>query len=122
MKAIVYQHYGSPDVLRYEEIEQPIPGSHEVLIAVRAASVNPIDWHFMRGMPYFLRAMTGVRKPRVTRLGMDVAGRVEAIGSDVTRFKPGDEVFGASQGAFAENVNAPESRLAIKPANVTFEH
>jgi NADPH:quinone reductase-like Zn-dependent oxidoreductase len=121
MKAIVYHEYGSPDVLRYEEIERPTPGSHDVLIAVRAASVNPADWHFMRGTPYFLRAMTGVRKPRVTRLGMDVAGRVEAVGSDVTRFKAGDAVFGGCQGAFADYVSAPESRLTIKPERVTFE-
>jgi len=121
MKAIVYQDYGSPDVLRYEEIEQPTPGSHEVLIAVRAASVNPIDWHFMRGTPYFLRAMTGVRKPRVTRLGVDVAGRVEAVGSDVMRFKAGDEVFGGCRGAFADYVSAPESGFTVKPGNVTFE-
>src|SRR5215211_1366637 len=121
MKAIVYQDYGSPDAPRYEEIEQPTPGSHEVLIAVRAASVNPIDWHFMRGTPYFLRAIAGVRKPRVTRLGVDVAGRVEAVGSDVMRFKSGDEVFGGCRGAFADYVSAPESGLTVKPANVTFE-
>ena len=122
MKAIVYHNYGSPDVLRFEEIEKPIAGDNEVLIKVRAASVNPLDWHFMRGTPYLVRLMAGLRKPKVTRLGVDVAGQVEAVGRNVTQFKPGDEVFGSCRGAFAEYACAPPSRaLVMKPDNVTFE-
>ena len=122
MKAIAYHRYGSPDVLEYEEIEKPTPGDDEVLLRVRAASVNPYDWHFMRGTPYFLRMMAGLRKPKITRLGVDVAGQVEAVGRNVTRFKPGDEVLGMCKGAFAEYACTSESALVIKPANVTFEH
>ena len=121
MKAIVYYHYGSPDVLKCEEIEKPTAGDDEVLIKVRAASVNPLDWHFMRGTPYFVRIMAGLRKPKITRLGVDVAGQVEAVGRNVTQFKPGDEVFGSCRGAFAEYACASESALVVKPANVTFE-
>ena len=102
MKAIVYYNYGSPDVLKCEEIEKPTAGDNEVLIKVRAASVNPFDWHFMRGTPYIVRLMAGLRKPKDKRLGVDVAGQVEAVGRNVTQFKPGDEVFGACRGAFAE--------------------
>jgi NADPH:quinone reductase-like Zn-dependent oxidoreductase len=121
MKAIVYSNYGSPDVLRCEEIEKPTVGDHEILIEVRAASVNPHDWHFMRGTPYFVRIMSGLHKPKDKRLGVDVAGQVEAVGRNVTQFKPGDEVFGWCRGAFAEYACTSESRLAIKPDNVTFE-
>ena len=121
MKAIVYYNYGSPDVLKCEEIEKPTAGDNEVLIRVRAASVNPFDWHFMRGTPYFVRILAGLRKPKVTRLGVDVAGQVEAVGRNVTQFKPGDEVFGACRGAFAEYACTSESALAMKPDNVTFE-
>ncbi len=121
MKAIVYRNYGSPDVLQCEEIERPIAGDDEVLIKVRAASVNPADWHVMRGAPYFVRLMTGLRKPKITRLGGDVAGQVEAVGSNVTQFKPGDEVFGMCRGAFAEYACASESAVIMKPHNVTFE-
>jgi len=121
MKAIVYHKYGSPDVLRCEEVERPTAGDDEVLIKVRAASVNPLDWHFMRGTPYFLRLMAGLRKPKLPRLGVDVAGKVEAVGRSVTQFKPGDEVFGSCRGAFAEYACTSESALVIKPANVSFE-
>ena len=123
MKAILCRHYGSPDVLEIEEVEKPSPGAAEVLIKIRASSVNPIDFHFMRGLPYFARIMTGLRKPKpkFMRPGVDVAGQVEAVGSNVTQFKPGDEVFGAVRGAFAEYACAPESSVVIKPANVTFE-
>jgi len=120
MKAIVYHNYGSPDVLLCEEIEKPTPGDDEVLIKVRAASVNPFD-RLYRGRPYMIRLMTGLRKPKDTRLGRDVAGQVEAVGRNVTQFKPGDEVFGSCRGAFAEYVCALESALAVKPANLTFE-
>src|SRR3954467_12163998 len=121
MKAIAYHSFGSPDVLRCEGIEKPVPGDDEVLIAVRAASVNPLDWHFLRGTPYIGRLQFGLRKPKTPRLGADVAGRVEAAGRNVTQFKPGDEVFGACRGAFAEYACAPESALALKPETVTFE-
>ncbi len=121
MKAIVYHNYGSPDVLQCEEIGKPTPGDDQVLIRVRAASGNPLDWRFMRGEPYIVRAMTGLRKPKATRLGVDLAGQVEAVGRNVTQFQPGDEVFGASRGAFAEYVCAYEKALVLKPANLTFE-
>jgi NADPH:quinone reductase-like Zn-dependent oxidoreductase len=121
MKAVVYHHYGSPDVLKWEEMERPTAGDDEVLIKVRAASVNPLDWHFMRGLPYMVRMMLGLRQPKDKRLGVDVAGQVEAVGRKVTQFKPGDEVFGACRGAFAEYACASESALAMKPENVTFE-
>ena len=121
MKAIVYHCYGSPDVLRFEEIEKPTAGDNEVLIKVRAASVNPYDWHFMRGTPYLVRMMAGLRKPKATRLGADVAGRVEAVGRNVTQFKPGDDVFGTCVGAFSEYVCVSESALVMKPDTVTFE-
>jgi NADPH:quinone reductase-like Zn-dependent oxidoreductase len=121
MRAIVYRRYGPPDVLQCEEVEKPTVGDNQVLIKVRAASVNPYDWHFMRGEPYLLRLMAGPRKPRDTRLGVDVAGEVEAVGTNVTRFKPGDQVFGMGRGAFAEYACAAESALVMKPENVTFE-
>jgi NADPH:quinone reductase-like Zn-dependent oxidoreductase len=121
MKAVVYHNYGSPDVLQCEEIEKPAAGDNEVLIKIRAASVNPLDWHFMRGTPYVVRIMTGLLKPKVTRLGVDVAGQVEAVGRNVTQFKPGDEVFGACRGAFAEYACTAESAVVMKPDNVTFE-
>src|SRR6266705_2581668 len=120
MKAIVYRNYGSPDVLKCEEIEKPTAGDNEVLIKVRAASVNPVDLLF-RGTSYMVRIMTGLRKPKETRIGHDVAGQVEAVGRNVTQFKPGDGVFGTCKGAFAEYACAPESALVLKPDNVTFE-
>jgi NADPH:quinone reductase-like Zn-dependent oxidoreductase len=120
MKAIVYHDYGSPDVLKYEEIEKPAAGDNEVLIKVRAASVNPID-RFFRGKPYIFRILIGLRKPKITRLGVDLAGQVEAVGRNVTQFKPGDEVFGVGRGACAEYVCAMEGKLALKPANLSFE-
>jgi len=121
MKAAVYTRYGPPDVVQITDVEKPAPKEYEVLIKVRAASVNPLDWHFMRGTPYFLRMMTGLRKPKDTRLGVDVAGDVEAVGRNVTQFKPGDQVFGSCRGAFAEYACTSESALVMKPDNVTFE-
>lgn len=121
MKAIVYHNYGSPDVLKLEEVPKPTPRDDEVLIRIRAASINPLDWHFMRGTPYLVRTMSGLRKPKVTRLGVDLAGQVEAVGKNVTQFKPGDEVFGACRGAFAEHACALEGKLALKPVNISFE-
>ncbi len=122
MKAIVYRCYGSPDVLEVEDVEKPTPADDEVLIKVHAASVNPLDWHYMRGSPYLMRLGTGVGVPKEIRLGVDFAGTIEAVGSNVRRFKPGDEVFGGRTGAFAEYIVAREGRaLAIKPPNVSFE-
>ena len=121
MRAIVYRQYGPPEVLRLEEIEKPVPKDDEALIRIRASSVNPYDWHFMRGEPRFFRLMMGLGKPRIPRLGADAAGVVEAVGRNVTDLKPGDEVFGGARGAFAEYACAPAARLALKPANVTFE-
>ena len=121
MKAIRYLAYGSADVVRLVEIDRPVPKDDEVLIRVSAASVNAMDRHLMRGEPMPMRLMGGLRKPKDTRMGVDVAGRVEAIGKDVTEFKPGDEVFGVCRGAFAEYACAPVSRIALKPAGVSFE-
>jgi NADPH:quinone reductase-like Zn-dependent oxidoreductase len=122
MKAAVYARYGPPDVVQITDVEKPIPKDNEVLIKVRAASVNPYDWHFMRGEPYPVRiAARRLRKPMDTRLGADVAGEVEAVGRKVTQFKPGDAVFGLCKGAFAEYACAPEAKLFAKPNNVTFE-
>ena len=120
MKAIVYSRYGSPDVLECVETEKPTPADNEVLIKVRAASVNPLDRHIMRGRPFLVRIAFGLRKPRM-RPGRDVAGQVEAVGRNVTQFKPGDEVFGACSGALAEYACAREPALVTKPNNVTYE-
>src|SRR5881398_952634 len=122
MKAVVYCNYGVPN-LKFQEIEKPTPADDQLLIKVRAASVNPLDWHFIEGTPYFMRAMgVGLRKPKDTRLGVDFAGTVEAVGKNVTKFKPGDEVFGGRTGAFAEYVCVREARaVTVKPASVTFE-
>ena len=122
MKAITYNCYGSPDVIRYVDVAKPIPGPGEVLIKVRAAGVNPLDWHYMRGSPYFMRLGTGIGRPKEQRLGRDYAGVVEAVGPDVSRYAPGDEVFGGAYGAFAEYVVVAEDRaIAKKPGNVSFE-
>src|SRR5436305_8580405 len=122
MKAVVYCDYGVPN-LKLQEIEKPTPADDQLLVKVRAASVNPLDWHYVEGTPYFMRAMgVGMRKPKDTRLGVDFAGTVEAVGKNVTKFKPGDEVFGGRTGAFAEYVCVREARaVATKPASVTFE-
>ena len=124
MKAAVYRSYGSPDVVKCEEVEKPVAGDNQVLIKVRAASVNALDWHGMRGKPYIMRMMgSGLRKPRSTRLGSDVAGQAEAVGRNVTQFKPGDHVFGGGIGigAFAEYACVPESALVMKPDSIKFE-
>jgi len=121
MKAIVYTQYGPPDVLRFEEVPKPAPQSNEILIEIRAASLNPLDFHNMRGD---VRMMSGLRGPKQTILGCDIAGRVEAVGKDVTQFQPGDEVFGVTGfggRGFAEYVCAREDKLVLKPANISFE-
>ena len=135
MKAAVFTRYGDPGVIRITDVPRPVPEDGEVLIAVRAASVNPLDG-MTAGKPYTVRLMSGLRRPRITRLGVDVAGRVVAAGRSATQFKPGDDVFGFcladphaggagawahSQGAFAEYACAPETALAGKPGNITFE-
>ena len=123
MKAYVSTCYGAPnDVLRLADIEKPVPEDDQVLVRVRAAAVNPLDWHYLHGTPYVMRFSAGIGKPENPRLGVDYAGVVEAVGAKVTRFKPGDEVFGGRNGAFAEYVVAREDRSIVpKPANVTFE-
>ena len=125
MKAIVYQKYGSPDVLELKEVQKPTPKDNEVLVKVHAASVNPLDWHFLRGEPFLARLKTGLLKPKNKILGADIAGRVEAVGRNVKQFQPGDEIFGdmyeCGLGAFAEYVCDSEDALALKPANMTFE-
>jgi len=121
MQAIVYHRYGSPDVLELQEIPKPTPAESEVLIRIHAASVNPYDWHFLRGHPSFIRLFTGLRNPKSPRLGADVAGVVDAVGSKVASFKPGDAVFGAAKGSFAEYACATPSQLTLKPQDVSFE-
>src|SRR6184192_316698 len=122
MKAIIYCDYGLAN-LKLEEVEKPVPNDDQILVRVRAASVNPYDWHFIEGTPKIMRAMgVGLRKPKDTRVGVDFAGTVEAIGKNVTQFKPGDEVFGGKGGAFADYVCPRAGRaVALKPANITFE-
>jgi NADPH:quinone reductase-like Zn-dependent oxidoreductase len=123
MKAIVQREYGAPlEVLRLEEVDEPTPGDGEVLIRVRAAGVNALDWHLVTGEPTIMRLVgMGFRRPKRPHVGRDVAGLVEAVGPGVTRFRPGDEVFGWCAGAFAELVVTREDSLVAKPAKVTFE-
>jgi len=122
MQAIVYRCYGSPDVLELEDVEKPSVGDDDILVRVLAAGVNPLDWHYMRGSPYLMRLAVGLGKPDDSSMGVDFAGRVEAVGKNVTRFSVGDEVFGGKGGAFAEYVMTREDRaLAHKPANISFE-
>ncbi|MFF4354887.1 NAD(P)-dependent alcohol dehydrogenase [Streptomyces sp. NPDC001530] len=121
MKAIAQDRYGSPDVLELREFDQPVPAGKDVLVRVHAVSINARDWHLMRGDPYLARLAFGVRRPKVKILGTDFAGRVEAVGPDVKRLRPGDEVFGEADAAFAEYVSAPEDVLDTKPADLTFE-
>jgi NADPH:quinone reductase-like Zn-dependent oxidoreductase len=122
MKAVVYRCYGPPEVLKLEEVEKPSVADGSLLVRVHAASVNPLDWHYMRGAPYFMRMGVGIGAPKDIRIGTDFAGTVEAVGKDVTRFKVGDEVFGGADGAFAQYVAVPEGgAIAVKPSAVTFE-
>ncbi len=122
MKAIVQDEYGSADVLKLEDIDAPAIGDHDVLVRVHAAGVDPGVWHLMTGLPYLIRIMGyGLRAPKNRVPGMDLAGRVEAVGKRVTQFKPGDEVFGACNGSYAEYACAEADSLAPKPANLSFE-
>lgn len=122
MQAVVYACYGTADVLRLTELARPVPTEDEVLVKVHAAAVNPLDWHYMSGTPYIMRLSSGLGAPRDSRMGVDFAGTVVAVGRDVTRFKPGDEVFGGRNGAFAEYVTVREDRsLALKPVELSFE-
>ena len=125
MKAIVYQKYGSPDVLELQEIQKPTPKENEVLVKVHASSVNDWDWGLLRGTPFVNRLLFGILKPRIKILGVDIAGLVEAVGRNVKQFQQGDEVFGdlcaCGWGGFAEYVCARENALALKPASMTFE-
>ena len=122
MKAITYHRYGAPEVLEFKEVDEPVVRDDHVLVRVRAASANPRDWHFMRGLPAFMRLQFGLRKPKHSGFGSDIAGQVEAVGADVTRFRPGDEVYAdVVMGGFAEFASVPEAFLAPKPANLTFE-
>ncbi|KPJ77840.1 MAG: NADPH:quinone reductase [Deltaproteobacteria bacterium SG8_13] len=122
MKAIVQYIYGSPDVLKFRDIDKPAIGDDDVLVRIHAAGVDPGVWHLMTGLPYLVRIVGfGLRKPKVRVRGTDLAGRVAAVGRRVTRFHPGDEVFGTGEGAFAEYACAREDKLASKPANLDFE-
>jgi NADPH:quinone reductase-like Zn-dependent oxidoreductase len=122
MKVIRHTHYGSPAVLQLQEVEKPRPLEQQLLIKVQAASVNASDWHHMRGKPAVGRLMgNGLRKPKDPRLGIDLAGRVEAVGSKVTQFQVGDTVFGRGRGTFAEYACAREDAVVLKPANISFE-
>lgn len=121
MKAIIQPRYGSPEVLRLQEVDQPVPKDDEVLVRVRAAAVNIGDWHLLRAIPYVIRLGLGLRRPRRQTPGRDIAGYVEAVGSGVRDFQPGDEVFGWGNSAFAEYVCTSETNLLPKPANVTLE-
>ena len=126
MKA-AYTRYGPPDVIEVNDLDKPVPRDNEVLIKVRAASVNPLDWKTMRGGRYIVRLLLGLRKPKIKQLGVDVAGEVEVVGRNVTQFKPGDSVFGTCRGAFAEyactcqSAKLMKSALVVKPDSVTFE-
>jgi NADPH:quinone reductase-like Zn-dependent oxidoreductase len=121
MKAIVQDRYGSPDVLELREVDRPVAADNEVLVRVHAATVNARDWHIMRGDPYLARVVLGFGRPKMKIRGTDFAGRVEAVGRGVKRFRPGDEVFGEVHGAFAEYVCVPNEVVEPKPANLTFE-
>ena len=122
MKAFVHRCYGSPDVLELADLDMPVPADNEVLVRIRAASVNPYDWHDLRGSPYLMRLGTGIGSPKQTRLGADFAGVVEAVGKGVTRFAPGDRVYGGASGAFGEYVTVGDGRSVARiPDGVTFE-
>jgi NADPH:quinone reductase-like Zn-dependent oxidoreductase len=121
MKAIVQHRYGTPDVLEFQEVEPPAVAADHALVRVRAASVNPYDWHFVTGAPYLVRPSAGLVRPRLPTPGADLAGEVAAVGADITQLRPGDQVFGLGHGSFAEYVSVRADKLVRKPAEVTFE-
>jgi NADPH:quinone reductase-like Zn-dependent oxidoreductase len=124
MKAITQDRYGGLEVLELRDLDQPVPEGDQVLVRVQAAGLHRGDWHVMTGLPYLIRLVVptlGLRKPKVLVQGMDLAGTVAAVGDTVTRFRPGDEVFGWTDGAFAQYAVAPADQLAAKPANLSFE-
>ena len=122
MKAIIYTQYGPPDVLQLKEVEKPVPKDDEVLVKIHAAAANPLDWHFMRASPFIIRFISGLLKPKNKILGADIAGQVEAVGTNVKQFNLGDQVYGEiSRGGFAEYVCVTEDKLVLKPANLSFE-
>jgi NADPH:quinone reductase-like Zn-dependent oxidoreductase len=125
MKAFVHERYGPPETLRMAEVDKPMPNADEILVKVLAVSVNAADWHVLRGRPLFSRATLGLLRPKHQILGVDIAGEVEAVGGDVTRFKPGDEVYANlldhGYGGFAEYVSVPGDVMALKPAKLSFE-
>jgi NADPH:quinone reductase-like Zn-dependent oxidoreductase len=121
--AVTYRCYGSPDILELVTLEKPVPAEDEILVRVKAAAVNPLDWHYMRGEPYFMRLGSGIGVPENSRLGADYAGVVETVGAAVTRFKPGDRVFGRGDGAFAEYLLATKDQAIVPiPEGVSFDH
>lgn len=122
MQAAIRCEYGGPSAVQVASVPKPVPADHEVLVKVHAAAINPLDWHTVRGTPYLMRLGSGLRKPKLTRIGVDFAGTVEAVGAKVTRFKPGDDVFGGRNGALAEYLVVGEDRAVTrKPANLSFE-
>ncbi len=124
MKAIVQDSYGCTDVLQFRDVDQPLPADNQVLVRVHAAGLDRGVWHVMTGLPYMIRLVVpslGLREPKVPVRGVDLAGRVEAVGRTVTRFQPGDEVFGWCDGSYAEYACATEDHLTLKPANLSFE-
>jgi len=122
MKAIVYTKYGPPDVLQLKDVQKPAPGDNEVLVKIHAAATNPLDWHFMRAAPFIMRFFSGLLKPKNKILGADIAGQVEAVGTNVKRFQAGDAVYGdISSRGFAEYVCVTEEKLVLKPANLSFD-
>lgn len=122
ISAVTHHCYGGPEVLVLQQLEKPVPAANEVLVKVHSAGVNPLDWHYMRGAPYLMRLMSGIGAPAQARLGVDFAGTVEAVGSDVTRFKPGEAVFGGRTGAFGQYITVREAgAIAHKPDNISFD-
>jgi NADPH:quinone reductase-like Zn-dependent oxidoreductase len=121
MKAIVHSGYGAPDVLELKDIDQPVVNDDAVLVRVHAAAVGKGDWLTVGGLPYVARMRYGLRKPKHSVPGFDVAGRIEAVGSNVSQLRPGDEVFGWCEGSFAEYASVPEGQLVLKPTNLAFE-
>jgi NADPH:quinone reductase-like Zn-dependent oxidoreductase len=122
MKAVVHYDYGGSDVLRYAEIEKPTPADDQILVKVHAAAVNPLDWHLLHGTPYLMRVVSGLRKPKSIRVGVDYSGTVEAVGPSVTRLRVGDAIFGGAAGALAEYLAVPaDGGVVLKPEKLTFE-